>query len=54
MSELLVDKGRARQLGVEARRLAIARFNIQRFVQDWNEALAAVTAPGAERRSAAA
>jgi hypothetical protein len=54
MSELLVDKGRARQMGVEARRLAMARFNIQRFVQDWNGAFAAVTGPGAERRSAAA
>lgn len=43
MERLLAEPSEARRLGEGARRKALERFNIQRFVADWNEAFAAVT-----------
>ncbi|MBI3546669.1 MAG: glycosyltransferase family 4 protein [Gammaproteobacteria bacterium] len=39
MRELLNDPAKAKVLGDGARRYALKRFNIQRFIDDWNEAL---------------
>jgi glycosyltransferase involved in cell wall biosynthesis len=44
MKFLLKNPEAARQLGREARRTALERFNIERFVGDWNEAFDEVTA----------
>lgn len=44
MQELLRNPTLARELGERGRRNAIERFNIQRFVSDWNAVLAEVTA----------
>lgn len=44
MQELLRHPALARQLGEQGRKNAIERFNIQRFVTDWNAALAHITA----------
>jgi glycosyl transferase family 1 len=44
MRTLLADPGEARRLGENARRVARERFAIDRFVRDWNEALALATA----------
>jgi glycosyltransferase involved in cell wall biosynthesis len=44
MRELLRDPYEARKLGAAARVAARERFNIHRFVADWNAAFAAVTA----------
>jgi glycosyltransferase involved in cell wall biosynthesis len=49
MDELMRDGARAVQLGIEARRTALARFNIERFVRDWNDAFSEVTGPCSER-----
>jgi glycosyltransferase involved in cell wall biosynthesis len=43
MHSLLANPDEARRLGEGARRKAIQRFNIQRFIADWNDALAFVT-----------
>jgi glycosyltransferase involved in cell wall biosynthesis len=43
MQELISDPAKARQLSLEARRYAQERFNIQRFTQDWSDALSLVT-----------
>jgi hypothetical protein len=43
MKELLSNQEKARELGEEARRTALERFNIARFVGDWNAAFAEVT-----------
>jgi glycosyltransferase involved in cell wall biosynthesis len=43
MQRLLSDHREAHRLGKGARRQALRRFNIQRFVSDWNEAFASVT-----------
>jgi hypothetical protein len=43
MKELLRDRREAARLGEGARRHANERFNIHRFVADWNDAFAAVT-----------
>lgn len=43
MQELLRDPGLARELGQQGRLKAMERFNIQRFVADWNATLAEVT-----------
>jgi hypothetical protein len=43
MHTLLDDSAEARRLGGNARRHAQARFNIHRFVKDWNSAFASVT-----------
>jgi glycosyltransferase involved in cell wall biosynthesis len=40
MRELLSDPGLARRIGANARELARARFGIERFVDDWNNAFA--------------
>jgi glycosyltransferase involved in cell wall biosynthesis len=42
MRELLRNPEAARELGAQARRTALERFNIQRFVDDWNSALTQV------------
>ncbi len=55
MRELLADPAAARRLGEGARRRALARFGIDRFVRDWNAILAEATAGrGASRRPVAA
>jgi glycosyltransferase involved in cell wall biosynthesis len=43
MRSLLADPEEARHLGLEARRTALRRFNIERFVRDWNAAFSEVT-----------
>jgi hypothetical protein len=43
MRELLADRALARHLGQGARRHALERFNIERFVRDWDETLRFVT-----------
>jgi hypothetical protein len=43
MHELLRDPGLARELGAGARRRALERFGIRRFVHDWERVLAEVT-----------
>jgi glycosyltransferase involved in cell wall biosynthesis len=43
MQALLKDPEEARRLGAEARRTALERFGIERFVADWNNAYAEVT-----------
>jgi glycosyltransferase involved in cell wall biosynthesis len=43
MQELLKDPTLARELGERGRQRAMERFNIERFVADWNKALAEVT-----------
>ena len=45
MHELLDDPGLARRMGVAARETALRRFSIERFVGDWEAALASVTSP---------
>lgn len=45
MEELLRDPEAARRLGAHAREYARVRFNIERFVRDWNAALALVCDP---------
>jgi hypothetical protein len=42
MKELLVDKQQATQLGIEGRKTALRRYNIQRFVRDWEDTVAQV------------
>ena len=44
MQDLLTDAGEARRLGEGARRTARERFSIERFVRDWDQAFADVTA----------
>lgn len=43
MHELIEQPEEARRLGEGARRRAIERFSIQRFIHDWNETFRAVT-----------
>lgn len=43
MKHLLADRGEAALLGLGARRTALERFGIERFVADWNAAFALVT-----------
>ncbi len=43
MQRLLADQEEARRLGEGARRRACERFGMQRFIHDWNAALAQVT-----------
>jgi glycosyltransferase involved in cell wall biosynthesis len=43
MKQLLADPEQARRLGAGARRSASERFNIERFVNDWNAAFKLVT-----------
>jgi glycosyltransferase involved in cell wall biosynthesis len=52
MKILLKDRELAAQLGAEARRTALERFNIRRFVADWNDAFAQVTGLWRERSAA--
>jgi glycosyltransferase involved in cell wall biosynthesis len=52
MKALLADRELAMHLGQEARRTALQRFNIGRFVADWNVALAEVTGIRNERFAA--
>lgn len=44
MQLLLANPALARKLGAGARQRALERFHIQRFVRDWNDAFAQVTA----------
>lgn len=50
MHRLIDDPSLAKRLGEGARRYAKERFNIDRFTDDWNEALALVTGTAAARR----
>ncbi len=50
MRRLLSDPDEAQLLGRGARRQALRRFNIQRFVADWDEAFAEVTTPATGRK----
>ena len=43
MRRLIDDPGHARRLGEGARKRASERFNIHRFIDDWNAALGSVT-----------
>jgi hypothetical protein len=43
MRGLLSDPAEAARLGEGARRTALERFNIGRFVEDWNRVFAEVT-----------
>jgi hypothetical protein len=43
LRELLADQGEAKRLGEGARRYAMVRFNMGRFIHDWEEAFALVT-----------
>jgi hypothetical protein len=43
MHALLRDPEAARELGAQARHTALERFNIRRFVDDWNAAFAQAT-----------
>ena len=52
MQILLRDRSLAARLGREARRTALQRFNIERFVADWNDAFAQVTGLWRERSAA--
>ncbi|MFN2643952.1 MAG: glycosyltransferase, partial [Burkholderiales bacterium] len=52
MRALLLDPQLAKALGDEARRTALERFNIKRFVADWNAAFADVTGAKNERFAA--
>jgi glycosyltransferase involved in cell wall biosynthesis len=52
MRILLEDRDLARSLGTEARRTALERFNIDRFVADWNDAFAQVTGLWSARSAA--
>jgi hypothetical protein len=53
MQELLRDPQKARRLGENARKLALERFSISRFIADWDRALRDVTATGSLRSPAA-
>lgn len=50
MHRLLEDPQLARQLGREARRQALARFGIERFVADWTDVFFQVTGTPSSRR----
>jgi glycosyltransferase involved in cell wall biosynthesis len=52
MRALLIDRDLAKTLGAAARRTALERFNIARFVADWNAAFAEVTGEKNERFAA--
>jgi glycosyltransferase involved in cell wall biosynthesis len=52
MKLLVKDRSLAAELGEEARRTALERFNIERFVADWNAAFAEVTGARFERNAA--
>jgi glycosyltransferase involved in cell wall biosynthesis len=52
MRALLADRSLATALGQHARRTAFERFNIERFVADWNAAFAEVTGERHERFAA--
>jgi hypothetical protein len=50
MRELLRDPAEARRLGENARRMALERFGIERFIADWDRALRDVTGHRAPQR----
>jgi hypothetical protein len=50
MRMLLSDPAEAKRLGDNARRYAQERFALERFVNEWNEALADVTGVGLRSR----
>ena len=45
MRALLSDRALAERLGANARRVALDRFNLTRFIRDWNAAFAEVIGP---------
>ena len=53
MQALLTDADEARRLGANARKYALERFNIGRFVHDWEQTFAAVAMTEARTRPAA-
>jgi len=54
MRELLADPALARRWGEQGRRDALARFSLQRFVNDWSSLLSAVTEGSCIERSCTA
>jgi hypothetical protein len=52
MRVLLKDRGLAAHLGEQARRTALERFSIERFVRDWNALFAELTGVQAQRHAA--
>ena len=52
MGDLLADPDLARALGDEARRVAEARFGLERFVAEWDETLRLAAATGSGPRNA--
>jgi glycosyltransferase involved in cell wall biosynthesis len=52
MKLLIKDRALAAHLGQNARRTAMERFNIERFVRDWNDVFFEVTGMKAERHAA--
>lgn len=52
MNVLLASPAEARRLGAGARRAAVERFGIERFIRDWAEAFAIVTGTIAPRSAA--
>lgn len=52
MQLLIRDRALAAHLGQNARRTAMERFNIERFVRDWNDLFVEVTGVRAERHAA--
>jgi len=52
MNLLLKDRALAAHLGENARRTALERFNIERFVRDWNQVFAEVTGVRAQKHAA--
>jgi len=45
MRALLADRALAERLGANARRVALDRFNLTRFIREWNAAFAEVIGP---------
>jgi hypothetical protein len=54
MQMLLADSGEAQRLGAAARSYAVERFDIRRFVRDWEQAFAAATMTGSRPQRATA
>ena len=54
MRHLLDDPAEARRIGANARRVALDRFGLDRFVRDWNNAFALVTGSGERELAGAA
>jgi hypothetical protein len=54
LAELMADPDRAREQGRAARRAALSRYGLERFLSDWDDVLEQVTAGAAPAREMAA